>query len=143
MGRMRRTTPAASARDRLRATGERVTGARVRVLEFLMRADCALTHPEIEAGLGAEPLDRVTLYRVLDWLVAQGLAHRVAGDDRVRRFSMAGDAHGHHAHFQCSGCGRVLCLPAAPAPGLDVRVPRGFRPEAVELTVRGRCADCR
>lgn len=140
---MRRPLPAVSARERLRATGERVTGARMRVLEFLMQAGRAMTHPEIEAALDGAPLDRVTLYRVLEWLVAQGLAHRVAGDDRVWRFSMAGDAHGHHAHFQCSGCGRVLCLPDAPAPGLDVRVPRGFRPEAVELTVRGRCANCR
>lgn len=140
---MKRQAPAARARERLKATGERVTGARVRVLEFLTRADCAMTHPEIEAGLGDDPLDRVTLYRVLDWLVAHGLAHRVAGDDRVWRFSIAGDAHGQHAHFQCSGCGRVLCLPDAPAPGLAVRVPRGFRPEAVELTVRGRCATCR
>lgn len=139
---MRRNPPGPSARDRIRATGGRVTEARVRVLEFLGGAGRAMTHPEIERALGEARLDRVTLYRVLEWLVAQGLAHRIAGDDRVWRFGVAGDAHGGHAHFQCSACGRVLCLPESAVRPPSVRVPKGYRPEAVELTVRGRCAHC-
>ena len=78
------------ARAALRATGERVTPARLRVYAALLDSAQALSHHELESALGTvEPVDRVTLYRVLDWLVEQGLAHRVAGIDRVWRFSTA------------------------------------------------------
>jgi Fur family ferric uptake transcriptional regulator len=130
------------ARSALRATGERVTPARLRVYVALLDSARALSHHELESALGAgTPVDRVTLYRVLDWLVAQGLAHRVAGLDRVWRFSIAHESHASHAHFQCNRCGKVICLGEAATN--RVPLPRGFRPEAVELTVKGRCAECR
>jgi Fur family transcriptional regulator, ferric uptake regulator len=129
------------ARSALRATGERVTPARLRVYEALLDSARALSHHELEAALGAgAPVDRVTLYRVLDWLVEQGLAHRVAGVDRVWRFSIARETHAGQAHFQCNQCGKVICLGEAMAS--RVPLPRGFRSEAVELRVLGRCAEC-
>ncbi len=129
------------ARSALRATGERVTPARLRVYVALLDSARALSHHELESTLGAgTPVDRVTLYRVLDWLVEQGLAHRVAGLDRVWRFSIAHESHASHAHFQCNRCGKVICL-GEPATN-RVPLPRGFRSEAVELTVKGRCAEC-
>jgi Fur family ferric uptake transcriptional regulator len=148
--RIRRLTATAiseRARTALRATGERVTPTRLRVYVALLDSARALSHHELEAALGTgAPVDRVTLYRVLDWLVEQGLAHRMAGIDRVWRFSIARDSgvacdsQPSHAHFQCNGCGKVLCLGEA----LTGRVPlpRGFRSEAIELTVKGRCAEC-
>ena len=126
------------ARSALRATGERVTPARLRVYAALLDSARALSHHELEAALVAgAPVDRVTLYRVLDWLVDQGLSRRVAGIDRVWRFSIA---RASHAQFECNRCGKVISLSEA----LTGRVPlpRGFRSEAVELTVKGRCAEC-
>ena len=129
------------ARAALRATGERITPARVRVFAALLDARRALSHHEIEAGLGPDcPLDRVTLYRVLDWLVERGLAHRVAGSDRAWRFGIACAAHANHAHFLCNGCGKVVCL--AETVARRVALPRGFRSESVEMTVKGLCAEC-
>ncbi len=129
------------ARSALRATGERVTPTRLRVYAALLGSARALSHHELESALGTlAPVDRVTLYRVLDWLVEQGLAHRVAGTDRVWRFSVARESHASHAHFQCSRCGKVISLGETLA--RRVPLPRGFRPEAVELTVKGRCAEC-
>jgi Fur family ferric uptake transcriptional regulator len=125
----------------LRATGERITPARVAVYGLLFESGRALSHQEVESGLGrANHLDRVTVYRVLEWLVEQGLAHKVAGLDRVWRFSIAREAHDRHAHFQCSGCGKVVCL--AEIATRRVPLPRGFRSERVEVTVKGRCAEC-
>ena len=130
------------ARSALRATGERVTPARLRVYVALLDSARALSHHELEAALGTgTPVDRVTLYRVLDWLVEQGFAHRVAGLDRVWRFSIAHESHASRAHFQCNRCGKVICLGEAATN--RVPLPRGFRSEAVELTVKGRCAECR
>jgi len=129
------------ARSALRATGERVTPARLRVYVALLDSARALSHHELEAALGTgTPVDRVTLYRVLDWLVEQGFAHRVAGLDRVWRFSIAHESHASRAHFQCNRCGKVICLGEAATN--RVPLPRGFRSEAVELTVKGRCAEC-
>jgi Fur family ferric uptake transcriptional regulator len=147
------------ARERVRATGARVTGARVKVLTVLMGADEALTHAEVqrrlEHGDAHELLDRVTLYRVLEWLVEAGLAHRVSGPDRVWRFSAHGDGHGHghgahdghgaqHGHFKCRDCERMFCMKASPRLARTVRgmLPEGFAGDEVELTVLGRCADC-
>ena len=145
------------ARERVRATGARVTGARVKVLAVLLQADEALTHTEVqrrlEQGDARELLDRVTLYRVLEWLVEAGLSHRVSGPDRVWRFSAHGDdasagaghAHGaQHGHFKCRRCERMFCMKSSSRLARTVRgmLPDGFDGDAVELTVVGRCAEC-
>lgn len=138
------------ARERLRGTGARVTGARVQVLAALMRSDEALSHAELQRRLGdGVPLDRVTLYRVLDWLVEAGLAHRVSGPDRLWRFSAHGAAtgpsgHDEHGHFKCVCCDRMFCMKGSPGLARTVRamLPDGFSGDEIELTVLGRCAQC-
>jgi Fur family ferric uptake transcriptional regulator len=139
------------ARQRVRSTGARVTGARVRVLAELMQADEALAHTDVqrrlEQGEQHEVLDRVTLYRVLDWLVEAGLAHRVAGPDRAWRYSAQGGVSAgpaRHGHFRCRDCERVVCMDASPAleRSLAEMLPEGFRSDAFELTLLGRCAVC-
>ena len=126
--------------DQIRAAGARATPARVRALQVLRGAPAAMTHHEVEAALGAG-MDRVTLYRVLDWLVAAGLAHKSADASRVFRFSAAaGGEHTAHAHFRCNDCGRVFCLDAAPP--LPPQLPQGFALSHMELDLRGRCAGC-
>lgn len=139
------------ARDRVRSTGARVTGARVRVLAALLEAGEALANTDLQKRLeqadSPELLDRVTLYRVLDWLVETGLAHRVSGTDRTWRYSaqtleQAGPVR--HGHFRCRDCARVICLEAPT--GFDRiltdMLPDGFTSDAFELTMLGRCAAC-
>lgn len=124
--------------------GARVTRDRVRILAELLLADEALTHHELQRRLGyGESVDRVTIYRVLDWLTTQGLAHKHPGDDRVGRFSVAGhSSHGRpaHAHFQCTECGKVVCL--AELRQLQFTLPDGYRRRDVDVTVRGHCDRC-
>ncbi len=139
-----RPSPHAVAAERLiRDSGERLTGPRAAVLAALIRAEQALTHHEIEADLRPGPaVDRVTVYRVLEWLVDIGLAHRIAGDDRVWRFNATGRGlHKRHAHFTCFECGKVICLRGVKVPPA-ARVPRGFLSREVELTIKGVCAAC-
>jgi Fur family ferric uptake transcriptional regulator len=109
----------------------------------LLAAERALSHNEVErridSGVG---IDRVTVYRVLDWLSENGLAHKIAGEDRVWRYNAAGHAHpASHAHFQCERCGTVICLDEQ-GKKPRVRVPRGFVSRDVALTVKGYCAAC-
>ena len=126
----------------LRQRDAAVTPARVRVLQLLLASDAAMSHQALQqaAAASGQPFDKVTLYRVLDWLAAQGLAHSIAGHDRVRRFSLAG-AHHAHAHFECDTCGRLFCLPGNPAV-TPPALPPGFLSQRLDITVRGRCADC-
>lgn len=143
--------PVDQARERVRSTGARVTGARVRVLAELMQAGEALAHTDLqrrlEQGEQNEVLDRVTLYRVLDWLVEAGLAHRVAGPDRAWRYSAQGQlpaGPARHGHFRCRDCERVVCMDASPAleRSLADMLPAGYRSDAFELTLLGLCAAC-
>ena len=127
------------ARRRLRDAGQRGTEHRAQVLAALTAAARPLSHQELEARLA--PIDKVTLYRVLDWLVAQGIAHRVSGADRVWRFAVSGAAHAGHAHFECSRCCKVLCLGELPGPP-SLALPPGCRLDGFELTAKGRCARC-
>lgn len=126
------------ARAHLQATGKRVTEIRERVLARLIEAKRPLSHEELAARLA--PIDKVTLYRVLDWLVAQRLTHRMTGADRIGRFAYADAGHGEHAHFECRRCSTVLCLGEVPA--LPLSVPRGYRLDSLELTAKGLCARC-
>jgi Fur family transcriptional regulator, ferric uptake regulator len=76
-----------AAESIIRATGDRLTRPRVLVLTYLMSLSRAASHADVLAALSAhKAMDRVTVYRVLEWLVDVGVAHRISGDDRVWRF---------------------------------------------------------
>jgi Fur family transcriptional regulator, ferric uptake regulator len=134
---------AQQAEDRIRATGARVTRPRIEVMAALLGAGRALTHHEVERRLSRGlAIDRVTIYRVLDWLTGNGLAHKIAGDDRVWRYNVAGHEHAReHAHFKCNRCGTVICLDDVDRKP-TVRLPAGFRSQEIELLVKGLCAGC-
>jgi Fur family ferric uptake transcriptional regulator len=130
-----------AAMTRVRASGGKVTPARVNILGLLIEAGRALSHHDIEDKLRRiAATDRVTLYRVLEWLVDQRLAHRVSSTDRVWRYSIVGAEQHDHPHFHCDQCGRLLCMERLATQQL--RLPRGYRSERIELTVKGVCADC-
>lgn len=106
----------------LRQSSVRITAARTRVLAILLSADRAYSHHEVQEVLS--DMDRVTLYRALDCLTEAGLAHKIAGDDRVNRYSAGADlvedagtslpvVH-QHSHFKCTRCAKVFCLPDHP-----------------------------
>ncbi|MDP2154493.1 MAG: transcriptional repressor [Sulfuricella sp.] len=137
--------PPARTEDIFLAAGERPTPARCAVLATLLAAERALTHLEIGKRLGEGiKVNRVTLYRVLEWLVQHRLAHKIAGEDRVWRFNAslpAEEASHRHAHFQCNRCGSVSCLEGMPT-AFALSLPAGFRSQEVELTIRGICAVC-
>ena len=140
------TTAAGSALARrlVKESGGRNTEARRNVLACLIAAGRALSHAEIEAELASTDLDRVTLYRVLEWLVEQSLAHRVgglSGFDRAMRFAFSRPEHrSAHAHFQCVQCGSTMCLDDVAVPSLPV--PGGIELQGIELAAFGYCAVC-
>ena len=138
-----------AAEQQIRATGQRLTQPRIAVLAALLASDHASSHQDVATALASNhDIDRVTVYRVLDWLVEVGIAHRIAGDDRVWRFMLnhvdpkaaAADTH-QHAHFTCNQCGQTFCLNDMPGP-FNFQLPTGFRPTEVDLKFRGACSHC-
>ncbi len=134
---MTNTPPLPQAR--LQAARLRLTPARRQVLTLLLAAEQALTHTQIAERLQPS-LDRVTLYRTLEFLAEQGLAHKLIGPDRVSRFNAAPESQA-HPHFHCTRCGQLFCLA-----NLTIlptfSLPPGFDLEQTEITLRGRCAQC-
>ncbi len=110
------------AETRLREASIRVTPARIKVLAALLGARCAFSHQDIQDTL--VDMDRVTLYRALDCLTDAKLAHKIADDDRVFRYSAGAEhaeqgndalssrnpAQHQHGHFKCTRCAKVFCL---------------------------------
>jgi Fur family transcriptional regulator, ferric uptake regulator len=127
----------------IRSTGERLTTARVQVLRVLLEAGRALSHHEVEQRVGREmPIDRVTIYRVLEWLTRERLAHKIAGDDRVWRFDAPAQGNSENrAHFKCTNCGNIVGLEHQFGTK-SLKVPSGYIPKALEVIVRGLCVNC-
>lgn len=133
-----------SLADTIRKAGGRATFARMRILALIKAASSPLSHAEIEARLdqGKRAVDRVTIYRVLDWLADTGLAHKAADGQGVFRFSAAepDGEHAQHAHLRCTGCGGLFCLETLPL--APPRLPRGFRFSGMAVDIRGECPHC-
>lgn len=129
---------------RLKSSGGRATPARIGVLSLLLDAKSALSHQELEKSVQQQGLsfDRVTLYRALDWLVDQGIAHKVLGIDRSWRYNALNEATiKQHAHFHCKGCKQIFCLEKL-QPTLLYSLPSDYHVEEVELNLQGNCPDC-
>ncbi|MFO1168924.1 MAG: Fur family transcriptional regulator, partial [Rhodoblastus sp.] len=84
------------------------------------------------------------VYRALDFLVEQGLVHRLAS-----RNAYLACCHGHGASepvafLICDGCGHVdeATSPALSADVAAVAGTRGFAPRAQVIEIAGRCAAC-
>lgn len=129
------------AEEKIIEAGERGTAARVEILAALLASPKAVTHCELEERF-RDRINRVTIYRILDWLTAKHLAHRIAGEDRVWRFTAGNEDLHQHAHFQCEKCGQVVCLDKVNL-AFAVALPEGFRSHHIDMTVRGDCAKCR
>jgi Fur family ferric uptake transcriptional regulator len=125
-----------------RAIVKRNTKQRRAILEALARADRPLSPQEIlvAARADAPRLGQATVYRNLQGLVEEGQLCPVDLPGSIRRYEPAGKDH--HHHFHCRGCDQVFEIEGCPG---DLRhlLPRGFRMEMHDLTLRGLCAQCR
>lgn len=129
------------ARRILAAMPGRVTTPRIQVVACLMETTQPLSHGELQVLL--PQLNRVSLYRCLDWLEEQGLCIRLNDSTGVRRYAWQEQGqhdHHQHAHFQCQHCGRTECLEAMTIP--KVRLPSGYQADGITMLVTGTCHSC-
>ena len=122
-----------------------VTESRIQILELFYNKNNALEHNDIEKITG-EKFDRVTIYRTLQTFVEKGIIHTIPTADNSVRYALCKDActeghhHDNHVHFICNVCETTYCLEAVSVP--EVHLPKGFKPELIEVVVSGKCKNC-
>lgn len=127
----------------LEENGMEGTPNRVGVLEIVGNSPAPLTAQEVYETLSrSQPVNRVTVYRILELLVENSLVERVSGGDRSFRYGAR--SHPAHPHFYCTQCGGMECL-RADSVHLDMtqfhRVFPG-RVDRVEVRLDGICKNC-
>ena len=137
----------------LKERGFRMTTPRRAVLELLDSADAALSAYEIKDRLEASGIhiDTVSIYRNLEILESNGLAHKVLSSGKFRlcnlepedHCDLEQDEHCHH-NFTCRACGNAMEFHCTGLEALykQISLQKGFRIEGHSLELRGLCASC-
>lgn len=123
----------------------RLTELRKRVLELIWASHAPVGAYAIMDLLRGEGRNAMppTVYRALDFLLEQGLIHRIASLNAYIGCSHPGDPHATQ-YFICKRCGTVAEIDN---PGIDDAIAGatkhlGFLPESQTVEVVGVCADC-
>jgi Fur family ferric uptake transcriptional regulator len=115
------------------------------------RPDAALSQPEVEAALASAgaPVNKVTVYRLLDRFATAGLLHKHVDAARITRYALAQGEEGAAPRFECDDCHRQFRLSQGSAKVqnalqqvLQALATAGHESLAVDIAVHGRCADC-
>jgi len=129
------------------ARGARLTALRRRVLELVWTghqprgAYAILDDLGSEEGKATAPL---TVYRALEFLVAQGLVHRIESLNAYVGCAAPGEPHSGQ-FLVCESCGNAVELnaPEISAAISDHAAGLGFEVRRQTVEVSGRCRDCR
>ncbi|WP_282053907.1 Fur family transcriptional regulator [Maribacter luteus] len=121
---------------------KRQTKSKKAVLECLQRAEnYGLRSDDIENQL--PQFDRVTVYRILQGFLDDGIIHKVISDDGKFYYfkcHTCGEIHYHnHYHFKCEVCGKVECMNNE----IEVKVPKDYTVENVNFWITGVCSQCK
>jgi Fur family transcriptional regulator, zinc uptake regulator len=136
----------AQAEALIRARGLRLTPVRRRTLEILLERHGAMGAYDVLERLAADGFGHQppVAYRALEFLVDNGLAHRIR---RINAFAAcAHPGQDHHAAFLiCDGCQAVAEVPADALRGLlDAMADKaGFAIARASLEAAGLCPGCR
>ncbi|EIC22204.1 transcriptional repressor [Thiorhodovibrio frisius] len=132
------------AERRCHQQGARLTARRRRVLEILCQSERPLSAYQILEELrDGAPLAPPTVYRALDFLLEQGLIHKL---ETLHAF--VGCNHPDHPHASqfliCADCGGVTEIEdASLSDSVQVAASRsGFKPRRSVVEVLGLCAYC-
>jgi Fur family zinc uptake transcriptional regulator len=136
----------AHAEDVCRDRGQRFTPIRRKVLEALLSSHRPLGAYDVIEVLARDHTRPapITVYRALDFLIEQGLVHRI-----VSRNAFLACAHNHEelatvAFLICERCSAVGEIPAAALaqPLIDGARDDGFAPKFTVVEITGTCAHC-
>ncbi|WP_133486163.1 Fur family transcriptional regulator [Aliiroseovarius marinus] len=133
------------AEDICREAGARLTPVRRRTLEILLEEHRAMGAYDVlerlaEDGFGSQP---PVAYRALEFLVDQGLAHRIR---RLNAFAACTTFECDHApaFFICKACKAVAEIPATSLRTMinEAGAKMGFAVERANVEALGLCPSC-
>ncbi len=129
----------------LRERGLRATGPRLAVVHALAAQPGPVSHSQLVKVMSGSDMDAATIYRNLMRLTDTGLLRVVSRANGMARYEFTAgrsDETHAHAHFVCSTCDRVSCLPEAvvSSPKVDGRWAASL--SDAKLVVRGTCPEC-
>ena len=123
-----------------------VTDNRLRVLEVVGNNSYPLSAGDIYKTLQrSSAINRVTVYRILDLLVAHGLVDRISTGGRAAYYGLAPNEHHRpHPHFYCKRCGQMECLNPESLTLAGDAFQKTFpgQIDKVEVRVDGICKNC-
>jgi Fur family ferric uptake transcriptional regulator len=120
---------------------QKKTTQRESIRQVLCQATRPLSPQEIleKARRHAPSTGLATVYRAVKELQGESWIRAVELPGEPARYELASKPH--HHHFYCRGCGKVFDLEGCPR-NLARMVPKGFRMEEHEITIRGLCPNC-
>lgn len=134
-----------AAETRLTTEGERMTPARLRVLELLLAAGEPVKAYDLIARFGedGQPAKPPTVYRALEFLERKGLAHRIASISAYVACSTGGSDHA-AAFLICDCCGATqeITPPHGDSFALEAEA-AGYVIARTTIEGHGLCAACR
>jgi Fur family ferric uptake transcriptional regulator len=130
----------------LKAAGMQATANRLRVLEVVGNNSFPLSAGDIYKTLErSRAINRVTVYRILERLVDQGVVERLSTGGRAAYYGLAPNTyHQPHPHFYCKHCGQMDCLNPESLNVETEALWKTFpgRIDKVEVRVDGVCKNC-
>jgi Fur family zinc uptake transcriptional regulator len=129
-----------------RGRGVRLTPIRRRVLEVLLGASKPLGAYDLAEALtsGGRRTAPITVYRALDFLIEEGLAHRLASLNAFMANMDASNTRVTKVFLICDACGTVESIAGDEITQALGKVMNGmdFQSKAKALEITGRCAHC-
>jgi len=120
----------------------RNTTAKSKILDLINNSKTALSHAEINTAL-KDSCNRVTVYRILDRLMDEGLVHKAVNTAGVVKYAACNDCepgHNHnHVHFSCEKCKIVTCLEDVEP---TFSIPDNYQVNEVNFSISGICPAC-
>lgn len=120
----------------------RNTATKEAVLAVLMSKGKAMSQESIINQIDVRA-DRATIYRILNRLCEDEIAHKIVADDGKQYFAVPQNLPNHslpknHFHFRCTECETIECLPAH----VEFSVPNGYEVQQTNCVLIGVCGDC-
>jgi Fur family transcriptional regulator, ferric uptake regulator len=130
--------------ETLRRRGYRITPQRALIIEAIAHSRRHMTAEEVFAQVQQRTpgVNIATIYRTLDFLVKEGLAHRAdLGGGQVIYATIQ---HGPHIHLVCRQCGTVIEADARLIAALRVQLQQqyGFAADLQHFALSGLCQGC-
>ena len=119
------------------------TPARLAVSKFLSNSNIPVDAEQIIQYLRSQKLDtnKVTVYRILDFLLKNQVIERVEFREGKYRFELKKN---HHHHLICTNCGKVQDVEANVVEKLEkeIQKDKNFNVQSHSLEFFGLCSDC-